>query len=66
MIRAGHKAWEWDPNKPAVFSNAPGWDMHRMILEYPKGTNGTLDVEPHTCPWCNTKMAIRASQVVIL
>jgi hypothetical protein len=56
MVRQGVREWLYEPlvQAPAF----PGWDSIRMLISYPKGTGGRLQLAPLTCPWCKTKFAI--------
>jgi hypothetical protein len=62
MIRAGVKAWDFDPTRQITF---PGWEPAVMLLRYPMGSGGCLNVEAFKCPWCAFKLRI-ADNVVLL
>ena len=62
MIRAGVKQWGFDPMRQVVF---PEWESAQMMVKYPQGSGGCLNVEAFKCPWCSFKLRI-ADNVVLL
>jgi hypothetical protein len=61
MVREGVREWLYEPMIQAP--TFPGWDGARMMISYPRGTGGRLQLRPLTCPWCKTKFAINNNVV---
>ena len=56
FVRHGVRDWHCEPmRKVPPF---PGWDEHKMVLSYPRGLGGRLQLAPVTCPWCKVRFQI--------
>lgn len=61
MIRQGVKEWLYEPMRSVpVF---PGWSDAKMLVTYPKGAGGRLQMRPVKCPWCGESFAIENNVV---